>query len=110
MQTGGRFVMQIGGLFDANTQLQIAEGCGSFSQKAVYWQDRRIIMKISILVNRISAILISPYTGARAGMKDAYARPEASNWKQFILNDVHAYFSPLTGAINGIRNELKKKY
>lgn len=61
-------------------------------------------MKISILVSRISAILISPYTGARAGMK------EASNWKQFILNDVHAYFFPLTGAINGIRNELKKKY
>lgn len=58
-------------------------------------------MKISILLNRISTALISPYTGAR---------PEANNWKQFILNDVHAYFSPWTGAINGIRNELKKKY
>jgi hypothetical protein len=33
-----------------------------------------------------------------------------SNWKQFLLNSVHAYFSPLTGAINGIWSELKKKY
>jgi hypothetical protein len=66
-------------------------------------------MKLSTLAKRVSAVFISPITGARAGMKEAYARPAASNWKQFLLNSVHAYFSPLTGAINGIRSELKKK-
>lgn len=67
-------------------------------------------MKIFILMTRIRALFLSLFTGALTGMKEAYARPKANNWKQFFWNDVHAYFSPLTGAINGVRSELNKKY
>jgi hypothetical protein len=65
-------------------------------------------VKICILMAKMRALFISPFTGALVGMKQAYTRPKANSWKQFFWNDVHAYFSPLTGAINGVRSELNK--
>jgi hypothetical protein len=49
-------------------------------------------MKLSTLAKRVSAVLISPITGARTGMKEAYARPAASNWKQ--LEAIFIEFCP----------------
>jgi hypothetical protein len=53
-------------------------------------------------------IVVSPITGAIDGVRKAYNRPRAANWREFIWNDVRAYFSPLTGAISGVSGAVRR--
>lgn len=53
-------------------------------------------------------LLCSPVVGVIAAYKEANSRPKAADWKEFIRNEIHVYFLPLTGAIKGVRNELKR--
>lgn len=66
-------------------------------------------MKLMNIAKASLRLLCSPVVGAIDGMKEAANRPRATNWKQFILNDVRAYFAPLTGAINGVQKELSRR-
>lgn len=66
-------------------------------------------MKLMNIANAGLRLLVSPITGVLAAYKEADSRPKAENWKQFIWNDVKDYFLPLTGAIKGVRNELKRE-
>jgi hypothetical protein len=53
------------------------------------------------------ALFWSPFVGAFDGMKAAVNQPKATNWKEFIVNDIRLYFAPLTGAIGGVIKALK---
>lgn len=66
-------------------------------------------MQSKNIANASLRLLHSPVVGAIAEVKEAYSRPTATNWKQFIKNDVHAYFSPLIGAIAGVKKELRQR-
>lgn len=66
-------------------------------------------MTINSFAKAAIRLLISPVTGVIAGYKEADSRPKAANWKQFILNDIHDYFLPLTGAIRGVKKEIGRR-
>ena len=57
-------------------------------------------------------LFCSPFVGAWTEMSDFSPRPKAKNWKEFVMNDVRAYFAPLTGAVRGFArtfNEIRNK-
>lgn len=66
-------------------------------------------MKFKNIANACLRLLASPITGVIAGYKEADSRPKAANWKQFILNDLHDYFLPLTGAIKGVKKAISRR-
>lgn len=66
-------------------------------------------MKFKNIANACLRLLAAPITGVIAGYKEANDRPKAANWKQFILNDIHDYFLPLTGAIKGVKKEIDRR-
>lgn len=66
-------------------------------------------MTIDSFAKATVRLLISPITGVIAGYKEADSRPKAANWKQFILNDIHDYFLPFTGAIKGVKKAICRR-
>jgi len=52
-------------------------------------------------------LLCSPFVGAWDECRAAMNRPRAANWKEFVINDVRAYFAPLTGAVRGLMRTFK---
>jgi hypothetical protein len=52
----------------------------------------------------------SPLVGAVDGVKAAAHRPKATNWQEFIVNDIRLFCAPLTGAIGGMVKALKNAY
>lgn len=49
----------------------------------------------------------SAFLGAFDGVKAAANRPKATNWKEFVVNDIRLYFAPLTGATGGVVKALR---
>ena len=66
-------------------------------------------MKLMNIANAGLRLLVSPITGVMAAMKELDGRPQAVNWKEFVMRDVEDYFLPIAGAINGVRGELKRR-
>jgi len=52
-------------------------------------------------------LLIAPFKGAIQESRLAWKRP-SNNWREFIVNDIHRYFAPMTGAVRGLSLEMKR--
>ena len=50
----------------------------------------------------------SPFVGAWDEIRATANRPKAANWKEFMLNDIRAYFAPLTGAVRGFNRAVRE--
>lgn len=57
-------------------------------------------------------LFCSPFVGAWTECKATLNRPRATSVREFVANDVRAYFAPLTGAVRGFTrtfNEICNK-
>ena len=53
----------------------------------------------------IFRLLMSPFIGAWKACKENYHHPRPENWKVDIRSAFKSYFTPLTGAIAGLKHE-----
>lgn len=62
-------------------------------------------------VKAVFRLLWSPFVGAWDECEaDLKRRPRAKNWKEFMLFSLKSYFSPLIGAIAGVKKEFKRTF
>lgn len=66
-------------------------------------------MQIRNIAHASVRLLCSPVVGVIEALKEALNRPKSENWRQFVVNDCKDYFLPLTGAINGVRKEIRQR-
>lgn len=66
---------------------------------------------IVLFLTVILRLLWSPFVGAWNECEaDMNRRPSAKNWKEFVLFSLKSYFSPLIGAIAGVKKEFKRSF
>lgn len=62
------------------------------------------------LIKAIFRLLGSPFVGAWKACEEDYRRPRPENWRADIRFAFKSYFAPLTGAVAGVKRELKRSF
>jgi hypothetical protein len=65
-------------------------------------------MTIKKILIAILRLLWSPFVGAWEACKEDLNRPVPKDWKEDLRLTFKSYFSPLTGAIAGIKKEIRR--
>jgi hypothetical protein len=53
-------------------------------------------------------LFCSPFCGAVEEIKAVRRRPKATNWRQFLINDLRLFLAPLIGAVAGLVKAFKQ--
>ena len=67
-------------------------------------------MSLLDVLENIGRLICAPMVGAVKGVVAATKHPKPENWKEFFIYDAKLYFSPLTGAVNEVENELRRQF
>lgn len=65
----------------------------------------RLLKQMAIACFRL--FLLAPMKGSIDKVKYEWGRGH-SGWKELVVLDIHRYFAPITGAVEGFKKELKR--